>query len=176
MLALGSELMRLVVDGYNLVHQIPEMAAAQAGGKGAQALAAALRLYRDKKGHRITLVLDGGPDDQESRASLSGVPVIFSGPQQSADEVIMRLAARHGPGVLVVTDDRQLSAACASRGSQVVPSWEFAGLLMDTAQGWNASPGEGEADPGWDFTTRKKGPSRRAPKARRRRQKRKEKL
>ena len=54
--------MWLIVDGYNVIRQWPELAMLdrtelQAGRK---ALLAELRGYRRAKGHRITVVFDGG--------------------------------------------------------------------------------------------------------------------
>ncbi len=164
--------MHLVIDGYNLLHTVPELAAAEHRGKGRDALAAALRLYREQKGHRITLVFDGGP---RGRASLSGVPVVFSGGERSADQVIAEMAARHGPGITVVTADRELAARCQAQGSEVIASWEFAPRLMRAAM--DGGPKDLEEDePGWNFTTRKKGPSRRLPRRLRRRLRRLEEL
>ncbi len=165
--------MHLVIDGYNLLGASPELAGLP-GDQGRDALMTALKLYRDKKRHRLTVVFDGGPDGEPSRATMAGVPVLFSGGERSADDVIAGLAARHGPGITVVTDDRELAGRCAGAGSEVIASWEFAGLMMATAQGGGAGPEA--AEEGWDFTTRKKGPAKRLPKKKRRRARRLGKL
>ncbi len=166
--------MHLVIDGYNLIHQSPELFAAHDRGGGREALAAALKLYRQKRGHRFTVVFDGGPEGGPSRATLSGVPVIYSGAEVSADQVIVELARQAGEGLTVITDDRQLGEYCRQRGAEVIPARTFAARLMETAQGGKGG-GEEEGE-GWDFSTRKKGPSRREPKARRRQARRLEKL
>jgi hypothetical protein len=158
--------LHLVIDGYNLLHSLPELAPARRRGQGVDALAAALRRYRAKKGHRCTLVLDGGPEAGVSRASLSGVPVVYAGAEGQADDVIAEMAGRHGPGLTVVTDDRELAGRCQASGSEVAPAWEFGARLLETALGWEP---DGGGDPGWDFTTKKKGPAKRLPKSRRRR-------
>jgi hypothetical protein len=165
--------MHLVIDGYNLLHALPELAPARARGQGVDALAAALRRYRAKRGHRLTLVLDGGPEPEPSRATLSGVPVVYSGADTPADEVIAGLAAKHGPGLTVVTDDRELAGRCQARGAEVAPAWEFGARLLETALGLEPEPAE---DQGWDFTTKKKGPAQRPPKRQRRRARRLKKL
>lgn len=166
--------MHLVIDGYNLIHHSLELLTAHQQGQGREALAAAVRLYRQKKGHRITVVLDGGPEHQTLRASLGGVPVIYSGGERSADEVIVEMARRAGPGLTVVTGDRALGEACRRLGAQVVEARVFAGRLMGAAQG--RVGGGDEDNEGWNFSTRKKGPARREPKARRRKSRQLEKL
>ncbi len=158
--------MHLVIDGYNLLHAVPEFAEAEARGRGREALLTALNLYRRKKRHRLTVVLDGGPQEGASRGGEQGIPLIFSGARASADDVIADLAAQKGPGITVITDDRELAGRCRSRGAAVIASWEFAGRLMDAALGAGQAAGDRE-DSGWDFTTKKKGPSRRLPKSRR---------
>lgn len=166
--------MHLVIDGYNLIHNCLELLTAHEQGQGRAALAAALRLYRQKKSHRVTVVFDGGPEHQTTRATLDGVPVVYAGGERSADEVIVEMARQGGPGLTVVTCDRALADSCRRLGAGVVEADTFAGRLMATAQG-----GAGEAagdDEGWNFSTRKKGPSRREPKARRRQSRRLEKL
>lgn len=165
--------MHLVIDGYNLIHNCLELLTAHEQGRGREALAAALRLYRQRKGHRVTAVFDGGPEHQTLRASLDGVPVIYAGGERSADEVIVEMARKGGGGVTVVSDDRALGDCCRRLGAEVVQSRVFAGRLMDTAQGGSREAQEGE---GWNFSTRKKGPARREPKARRRRSRQIDKL
>ncbi len=158
--------MHLVIDGYNLIHATPEFASAQASGQGHVVLTLALKLYRQYKSHKISVVLDGGPQPGESRSSLNGVPIIYSGPEQTADDVIARIAARHGPGITVITDDRELAGRCAKAGSEVINSTEFSDrlamvfMMMDDIE-----PADDEE--GWDFTTKKKGPGKRLKKSQR---------
>ena len=165
--------MHLIIDGNNLIHQSSELFPAQDMERGREALLLALRLYRQKKTHRVTVVFDGGSEPEPSRATRQGVPVVWAGARHSADQVIVEMVGRHGAGMTVVTDDRELGELCRAKGAEVVPARVFAGLLLDTAQG--RAPIE-EDEEGWDFTTRKKGPSRREPRARRRQRRRLERL
>lgn len=168
--------MHLVIDGYNLLHNTPELALAQNKGQGRAALLKALKIYRDKRRHKITVVFDGGPQAAPSRASESGVPVVYSGAEQSADDVIADMSAKHGPGVTVITDDRDLAQRCEVKGSEVIASWEFAVRLMEAAQGKVEGLEPPSEETGWDFTTKKKGPSKRLPKSKRRRARKVKKL
>lgn len=166
--------MHLIIDGYNLIHQTPELFLAADLGQGRQALLLALGLYRKKRPHRLTVVFDGGQDLEPRRASVQGVPVIFSGARLKADQVIVELARAQGSGATVITDDRELAGLCRAAGAEVIEARVFAARLMATAQG---SPLLAEEeDEGWDFSTKKKGPSRREPKAKRRHSSRLERL
>lgn len=164
--------MHLVIDGYNLIHQSPELEMAEAMGQGVDALATALNLYRRKKQHKITLVLDGGPDINPTRHAVQGIPVIMSGAGQSADDVIAEMAAKHGPGLTVITDDRELQGRCTSQGAQTLSAADFSDRMMQVVmmQGLEEFGDPGDDD-GWDFSTKKKGPSKRLSKAERKKKK-----
>lgn len=166
--------MRILIDGFNLIHASHDFAQAHANGGGQEALLAALKIYRQRKGHQVTVVFDGGPDMQPTRSTRHQIPVIHSGGGQSADDVIAGMAAKNGAALTVVTDDRELQARCQGAGAQVVGSGEFAFVLLETAFGPGAADDDDEG--GWDFNTKKKGPSRRLPKAKRRKKRMRSKL
>jgi predicted RNA-binding protein with PIN domain len=163
--------MHLAIDGYNLIHHTPELEMAESRGEGREALCMALSLYRKKRKHRITLVLDGGAGPGSERTVLHGVPTVFSGWDRPADDVLKAMARREGQGLTVVTDDRELAGACRSFGAEVFGSRRFGERLMREAFAGADNSGR-QGDEGWDFTTKKKGPSRRKPKSRRRRDRR----
>ncbi|RJX34575.1 MAG: hypothetical protein C4525_06805 [Desulfarculus sp.] len=166
--------MRLVIDGYNLIHHCPELALAEARGRGREALMQALRLYRKRRPHHITVVFDGGPEPGGQRTSLAGLPVVFSGAARSADDVIADLARQEGRNLTVITADHELADRCRLHSAVVLDSGEFSLRLMETALG-EAPAEEAEAE-GWDFSTRKKGPAKRLSKAQRRKGRRKGRL
>ncbi len=166
--------MRLVIDGYNLIHAVPELAFASEKGQGREALMEALRLYRKRRPHKIKVVFDGGLEPGGESERLAGTPVSFSGSQRSADDVIAALAAQEGPGITVVTSDRELAGRCRVHGAVVLSSEEFGNRLLEVAMGQPPS-GEG-GEEGWDFTTKKKGPAKRLPKAQRKQARRKDRL
>ncbi|MCF8041075.1 MAG: NYN domain-containing protein [Desulfarculaceae bacterium] len=166
--------MRLIIDGYNLIHTVPELAFASDKGQGREALMEALRLYRKRRSHKIKVVFDGGLEPGGAKERLSGMPVSFSGAERSADDVIAALAAKEGGGITVVTSDRELAGRCRVHGAVVLSSEEFGNRLLEVALGMPAGAG-GDED-GWDFTTKKKGPAKRLPKAERKKARRKDRL
>jgi len=102
---------RILVDGYSLLHAWPELAprAARHSAAARAALIRELTHYRDATGAPITVFFDGSfprgagppPDPEHS------IEVLFSRAGQTADDLIERAAHRfqaYGQ-VLVVTDD-----------------------------------------------------------------------
>ncbi|MCB2186589.1 MAG: NYN domain-containing protein [Deltaproteobacteria bacterium] len=164
--------MRLLIDGYNLIHHDELLANAHARGEGREALLEALRLYRKTKPHQMTVVFDGGVEPGPRRHSQKGVGVVFSGASGTADDYIAGQARKLGQGLTVVTEDRELTQRCQGTGAEVISSRVFAARLWEAAMYAGALGADEEDRGGWDFTTRKKGPARRLPKAARRKKKR----
>jgi predicted RNA-binding protein with PIN domain len=104
-------LVRILVDGYSLLHRWPALAPGRARhSAGARdALLARLRRYRDATAVSITVIFDGygAPAGTPKHPSTPELEVLFSGPGRTADDLIERAAYRLRPygEVLVVTDD-----------------------------------------------------------------------
>ena len=104
-------LVRILVDGYSLLHGWPELAP----GKPRHSAAARgelihmLTRYQDAIGTPITIVFDGGgsPKNVTKNESTAHIEVLFSKAGQTADDLIERAAYRFQPygQVLAVTDD-----------------------------------------------------------------------
>jgi len=104
-------LVRILVDGYSLLHNWPELAP----GKPRHSAAARdelihwLTQYRDAIGTSITIVFDGAgaPPGTPKPISTPELEVLYSSGGHTADDVIERAATRLGAygEVLVVTDD-----------------------------------------------------------------------
>ena len=105
-------LVRILVDGYSLLHSWPELAP----GKPRHSPAARAELirmvtqYHDASGVPVTIVFDGttGLASAEEPPSTPEVEILYSHTGQTADQMIERAAtllASYGE-VLVVTDDR----------------------------------------------------------------------
>jgi len=163
----------LVIDGYNLIRQSPELRRFDKEGleQGREMLLKELLAYQRIKKHAITVVFDGWIEGHfsESHARAGGIRVIFSRRGEKADEVIKRLAAQEKGGAIVVTSDRDLAHSCSRVGCEVVPSLEFA-TKMQLARYVEAKGGIDDTnDESWSQSkgTKKKGPSRRLAKSRR---------
>ena len=102
---------RILVDGYSLLHGWPELAMGKPRHSAAarDELIRVLTRYQDAIGTPITIFFDGGgsPPDVPKNEPPSHVEVLFSKAGQTADDMIERAAHRFQPygDVLAVTDD-----------------------------------------------------------------------
>ena len=104
-------LVRILIDGYSLLHGWPELAPGKARHSAAarEELIRKLTLYRDAIGTPITVFFDGGgaPAGTHKHTSTPEMEVLYSKRGQTADDMIERTTHRmvsYGE-VLVVTDD-----------------------------------------------------------------------
>jgi hypothetical protein len=104
-------LVRILVDGYSLLHAWPELApgAPRHSARAREDLIHVLTRFHDATGEPLTIFFDGSgaPPGTPKCESSRGVEILFSGPGQTADDLIERAACRfqdYGE-VLVVTDD-----------------------------------------------------------------------
>jgi predicted RNA-binding protein with PIN domain len=104
-------LLRILVDGYSLLHHWPELApnAPRHSEAARDELVRTLRLYRDAVRTPMTIVFDGGgaPKDIAKPDSTRELEVLFSGKGKTADDLIERATyrLREYGDVLVVTND-----------------------------------------------------------------------
>ncbi len=118
----GHPEMRILVDGYNLIRRIPELALVEREDldRGRDALVDTLSQYRSGKGHKITIVFDGADSYSQGGGTVKvrGIAVIYSRHGRSADDVIVSMC-REGNADLLVTADSDLRRKAENSG---VPS------------------------------------------------------
>ena len=172
--------LHIVIDGYNLIRQSRQFSTLdqQDLQSGREALVDALAAYKKLKGYAITVVFDGAgaPVGMARRDRLKGIHLRYSKPGELADSVIKRLAAREKQKLLVVSSDGDIVRYVESVGAAVIGSVEFEERLMMARYMEQKGMDATEESPGWQATTRKKGPSRRLPKRKRKMNKRIAKL
>jgi predicted RNA-binding protein with PIN domain len=104
-------IVRILVDGYSLLHSWPELAAGYApySAQAREALIERLTVYQQVTTTPITVFFDGSgaPAGLGRKASDTGIEVLYSRAGQTADQMIERAAHRFAPygEVLAVTDD-----------------------------------------------------------------------
>ncbi len=104
-------LVRILIDGYSLLHNWPRLAPGQPRHSAAarEELIRRLTLYRDAIGTPITIVFDGANADSRLSAieSTRELEILYTRTGQTADDVIERATHRFRPygEVLAVTDD-----------------------------------------------------------------------
>jgi predicted RNA-binding protein with PIN domain len=171
--------MHLIVDGYNLIRQSPQLQLLDAIDlqAGREALLEMLAHYRSRSHHQITVVFDGWQrgDLKESRDQYQGLLIIYSRRGERADEVIKRLLHQERQRALVVTSDRQIQQFA----DQVKAAWINASQFEVSYLHGPAAAINHEHEAETDSAargTRKKGPARRLSKRLRQRRQRLKKL
>ena len=161
----------VIIDGYNLLGRMGQTTPFSEMAR--EELIRKLMLYRQRKGHAITVVFDGwqgglGAEGHEHRA---GVGVIYTKRGERADQVIQRLAAEYGRGCAVVSSDREVAHVAAAHGAFVIASPEFASRLNEPGWRDTVAPERKieDEDPRRTRDPKKKGNPRKLPKAQRRR-------
>jgi len=124
-------LIRILVDGYSLLHNWPELAPGHPrhSERARQELVYVLTRYHDATGTPVTVFFDGagasaGAPGQEMD---SAVEILFSRAGQTADQMIERAAHRFNDygEVLVVTDDRAERDVVSGLGGSVASCANF---------------------------------------------------
>jgi predicted RNA-binding protein with PIN domain len=125
-------LIRILVDGYSLLHAWPELAPGRPRHSEAarEELIRRLTLYQDAAGTPVTVVFDGnrpkgGP--REPGARKPHLEIIYSRAGQTADDLIERAAHRFSPygEIMAVTDDVAERETVISLGGLASSCWNF---------------------------------------------------
>jgi predicted RNA-binding protein with PIN domain len=134
-------LVRILVDGYSLLHNWPELApgAPRHSERARDELIFVLTKYQDMTGEPITVFFDGAgaPSGAPKNESHGNVEVLFSRRGQKADDMIERAAHRfqaYGE-VLVVTDDFAERDTVSGFGGHVSSCGNFIRMIEDTLTG-----------------------------------------
>jgi len=119
----------LIIDGYNLLHQSPELTAILRN----DIQLARNQLVRkiENTAHRLaeqtTIVFDGREAGQDDALTSAHLEIYYSPGHLSADSIIERLVERYAEParILVVTSDHAEADTVSSSGAHVMSSEEF---------------------------------------------------
>ncbi len=131
-------LVRVLVDGYSLLHNWPEIAPGRARHSEAarRELIQRLTLYQDATGTPITIFFDGAsaPPGTPKLFSRPEMEVLYSRAGQTADQMIERAAHRFSPygEVMAVTDDLAERETVISLGGLSCSCWNFIQMVENT--------------------------------------------
>jgi predicted RNA-binding protein with PIN domain len=132
-------LLRILVDGYSLLHNWPALAPGKArhSAMAREELVRRLTEYHDAIGTAITVVFDGAGERGRpgEMTSTRGMEVLFSRSGQTADDIIERASARLAKlgEVLVVTDDYAERDTVIAFGAMAVSCDVFLGMMRGAA-------------------------------------------
>ena len=122
--------MKILIDGHNLIGQMPDISLGDPHVEGQ--MVGRLRLYTARTGHKVTVIFDGGlPGGLSRELSGGGVEVIFAPAGRSADQLIInRLRrVRDRQGTLVVSSDREILDAAERHQLRTRRSEDYAADL-----------------------------------------------
>ena len=132
-------LVRILVDGYSLLHSWPQLAPGKARHSAAarDELVRVLTLYRDATYTPISIFFDGSSPKiggVSQTASTPEVEILFSRAGQTADQMIERAAHRFQPygEVLAVTDDIAERETVINLGGMASSCWNFIQTVQNT--------------------------------------------
>ena len=131
-------LVRILVDGYSLLHNWPALAPGSPRHSAAarEELVRKLTLYQDTAGIPVTIFFDGSGARSGTRpaAYTREVEVLFSHAGQTADQMIERAAHRFVPygEVMAVTDDNAERETVIALGGLASSCWNFIQTVEST--------------------------------------------
>jgi len=129
---------RIVIDGYNLIHAIPELARLVGSDleRAREALVTKLAVYRSQRKVRVTVVFDGTGTPGPRTWPPGGIEVVFSRAPQNADEKIKNMLAleKNPRSWTVVTSDNSIVIFARDYRAKTIPSAEFAAQLSSTCK------------------------------------------
>lgn len=137
-----TERMNLLIDGHNLIGQIPSISLADPDDEAK--LVALLRSYAVRRRNRqVVVVFDNGVYGHPQQLSGYGVTCHFARSPQDADtQLIRRLQAITKPREwCLISSDRAVARAALDRGIKVVDARTFAAQLAPTPR-HGAAPAE----------------------------------
>jgi len=128
-------LVRILVDGYSLLHNWPELAPGQPrhSERARDELIHVLTRYHDVTGTPVSVFFDGAgaPAHTPKREPDPAVEVLFSRAGQTADQMIERAAHRFSAygETLVVTDDQAERDVAGNLGASVASCANFVRMI-----------------------------------------------
>ena len=134
-------LVRILVDGYSLLHNWSELAAGRPRTSAAarDALIWQLTLYQDATGTPVTVFFDGSSlrTGKPIASNSTEIEVLYSRKGQTADQMIERAVHRFAPygEVLAVTDDRAERETVISLGGSAASCSNFIRDVENTLGG-----------------------------------------
>jgi predicted RNA-binding protein with PIN domain len=167
--------MIILIDGYNLIRQSDSLRRYERKTleAGRRALIAKLIEYGRKRNHQITVVFDGIQNGwaDEGRDREEGINIIYSRHGERADDVIKRMAAHTMEDIIVVSSDREIDSYVKKLGKTSLSSMDFETIINKVIYSPdNPVPENAPEDDNQQNFSKKKGPSRKLPRAQRRAQ------
>lgn len=170
-----SQTRTIIIDGYNFIKSVDRLRGNWAYiQQSKERLSQALFSFNRQRNYSITVVYDGWKNGgaEESYEKVGGIHIVHSRKGETADKVIIRLCEESLEDPWVVTADREIISAVIGNGGQTITPTEFQRKIFSSATS-AVSVSNDEIDENRAsrelIRKKKKGPSRRLPKAKRKR-------
>jgi predicted RNA-binding protein with PIN domain len=125
--------MLILIDAYNILKQLDPGAFIQDNAK--KSLVTMLSAYKNRKGHSIMLVFDGGHSPWPLQEKQKNVVVVYAGQGKSADDYIKSYIAEHSKqDILLVSSDRELALWANKYGIVSMNALSFYAIAKDSIQ------------------------------------------
>lgn len=125
--------MKVIIDAYNVLHQVVKHD--HIGQQERKHFINQLNAYAKKKGNVVVVVFDGGPFLFPSTSHYKGMTIIYSGPKDSADAMILRYIKEHVEHAMVlVSSDRELCRAAQYYHVESIDAKDFYYNIMEPDQ------------------------------------------
>lgn len=121
----------LIIDGYNLIHAVPEWKRLAKAGLAAsrEALVVAARAIHDADGIRVTVVFDGPAArlTVERPTGEVSFSLVYAPAELSADGLIEQLCGKAAPGgdLWVATGDNMIAESARANRATVLTAVDF---------------------------------------------------
>jgi predicted RNA-binding protein with PIN domain len=128
----------LIVDGHSVIFAWPEMRAlhTRRTSLARDALVKVLTEYQDSSGVHVVAVFDGKGAHANEATEPGGIQIFYSGVDQTADDIIERLAAKYATqhDITVATSDHLEQMTVTTFGANWIPAESLPSLLNESRQ------------------------------------------
>lgn len=125
--------MKVIIDAYNVLHQVTKHD--HISEQERKHFINQLTAYAKKRGNAVVIVFDGGPFLFPSTSYHKEITIIYSGPKDSADTMILRYIKEHtSHNMVLVSSDRELCKAAQYYHVESIDAKDFYNVIMEPAQ------------------------------------------
>lgn len=122
--------MKVIVDAYNVLYAMVKTDRVNENER--KHFIGLLAAYAKRKKNKVIVVFDAGPFLFPSTEQQKGITVKYSGPNDSADDIIMRYIKKHqGQSMMLASSDRELCLAAQYYAVESVTAQDFHALLVE---------------------------------------------
>ncbi len=125
-----NDAVKVIVDAYNVLHTMVRTDRINENER--KHFINLLSAYAKRKKNEIIVVFDAGPFLFPTTEQQKGIVVKYSGPNDTADDIIMRYIKNHqGQSMVLISSDRELTSAAQYYDVEAIKARDFHALLVE---------------------------------------------